>query len=254
MQVEITSRPSFVGPPSWFPAPGSHQLQGTDGEKLCETAGRTCYDSLGAEKGRNSEEYAEHILEVGHGSVLEHAFYSFSITGVSRGLTHELVRHRVGVAYSQRSTRYVDESDSPWIVHPLMRAYLEETGDDELQAVWDQSVATSRACYSTIDRKLKEWLKGRGVAPLAARKQARGAARGALGNALETELVCSMNIRTILNVISQRANPHADAEIRELGCALVPLMMVEAPKYFSHIELTESDDGIGQQANGVRRV
>jgi thymidylate synthase (FAD) len=120
MIVRLIARPQFIALPPELGAPSPTQLQGSDAEKLIETAGRTCYDSFG--KGRSSGDFAEHILESGHGSVLEHAQYSFFISGVSRGLTHELVRHRVGVAISQRSTRYVDESDSEWIRHPLFEA------------------------------------------------------------------------------------------------------------------------------------
>ena len=85
---------------------------------LNEVAGRTCYMSFG--KGRKSnEEYLENILSSKHGSVLEHAVWNLLITGVSRALTHELVRHRAGFGYSQLSQRYVDESEARYVVPPL---------------------------------------------------------------------------------------------------------------------------------------
>lgn len=117
--VKLIARPSFVLMPGELQHPDMHtKLQdiGTDAERLIECAGRTCYDSYG--KGRSSTDYHANILKVGHESVMEHASFSFFITNVSRGLTNELVRHRAGVAISQRSTRYVDESESDWCLHP----------------------------------------------------------------------------------------------------------------------------------------
>ena len=66
------------------------------GQKLTEVAGRVCYMSFAKPRPGGNRTYLEHILEVGHGSVLEHAVYNFVFTGVSRSLTHELVRHRAG--------------------------------------------------------------------------------------------------------------------------------------------------------------
>ena len=100
-------------------------------EILAEIAGRTCYMSFG--KGRKSnQEYIDNILVSKHGSVLEHAVWCLLITGVSRALTHELVRHRAGFGYSQLSQRYVDESEARYVVPPL---YQESP---ELRARWQQ--------------------------------------------------------------------------------------------------------------------
>src|SRR5215470_14432681 len=102
-------------------------------EVLAEVAGRTCYMSFG--KGRKSnQEYLENILSSKHGSVLEHAVWNVLITGVSRALTHELVRHRAGFAYSQLSQRYVDEGDAHYVVPPL---YQES---EELKKKWQQTI------------------------------------------------------------------------------------------------------------------
>ena len=85
------------------------------GEKLVEVAGRLCYMSFAKPRPGGNHAYIHHILEVGHGSVLEHAIFSLVITGVSRSLTHELVRHRAGFGYSQLSQRFVDESDCSFV-------------------------------------------------------------------------------------------------------------------------------------------
>src|SRR5579864_1703260 len=106
-------------------------------EILNEVAGRSCYMSFG--KGRKSnQEYLENILSSKHGSVLEHAVWNLLITGVSRALTHELVRHRAGFGYSQLSQRYVDEGDARYVVPPL---YQE---NPELRARWQQTIECIR--------------------------------------------------------------------------------------------------------------
>ena len=85
------------------------------GEHLAEVAGRVCYMSFAKPRPGGNQAYLDHILEVGHGSVLEHAVWNFVFTGVSRSLTHELIRHRAGFGYSQLSQRYVDESVAEYV-------------------------------------------------------------------------------------------------------------------------------------------
>lgn len=246
MKVTVIGRPQFLGLPEEMGVPREDQLLGSDASKIIETAGRTCYDSFG--KGRNSSDYSKHILESGHGSVLEHAQFVFLITGVSRGLTHELVRHRVGVAISQRSTRYVDEDASPWIVHPLLKLYFEESKDHELATEADKAVNQARKVYSMTVERLQAFMVGRGADKLTARKQARGAARGFLGNALETELVWSANVRALRTVLTQRASPGADAEIRAMAIELHRVMAAELPVYFLDFIVEASPDGLGDVA------
>lgn len=85
-------------------------LDAMDPDALPEVAGRLCYMSFTNPRPGGNAKYVEHIKECGHGSVLEHTVFGLILTGVSRSLTHELVRHRAGTAYSQLSQRYVDES------------------------------------------------------------------------------------------------------------------------------------------------
>ena len=123
-------------------------------EVIAEAAGRTCYMSFG--KGRKTNaEYLDRIISSHHGSVLEHAVWNFLITGISRSLTHELIRHRAGWGYSQLSQRYVDESDAqfthrglhssrPWVPGQRCRRRLGNTvaacaaaGADGWSPAWD---------------------------------------------------------------------------------------------------------------------
>lgn len=99
-----------------------------DTEFAVESAGRLCYLSFAKPRPGGSKAYHGHILESGHGSVLEHAVFNFIFEGVSRSLSHELVRHRAGVGISQLSQRFVDESGCEFIIPPLyekaVRYYL----------------------------------------------------------------------------------------------------------------------------------
>src|SRR5207253_10437838 len=115
------------------------------GESLTEIAGRVCYMSFVRPRPGGNQAYLEHILDVGHGSVLEHAVWNFIFTGVSRALTHELVRHRAGWAYSQLSQRYVDESFAEFVEPDCI--------DDvpELHALWQVVVGHVYRHFVHID-------------------------------------------------------------------------------------------------------
>src|SRR5437867_6166044 len=118
------------------------------GEKLAEIAGRVCYLSFARPRPGGNQAYLGHILEVGHGSVLEHAVWNFVFTGVSRTLTHELVRHRTGMGYSQLSQRYVDESIAEYVEPDIIAA------DPELHALWLNAVRHAHMAYIKLAEKL----------------------------------------------------------------------------------------------------
>ena len=122
-QITIIARPSFAEPSH---LPVNWLGESSDGERLAEFAGRLCYMSQKNPANRATREYLENIKKQGHGSVLEHANYSLLLEGVSRSLTHELVRHRAGFAYSQLSQRYVDESEANFVMPPAIM------GDEDL--------------------------------------------------------------------------------------------------------------------------
>ena len=115
--VTVLARPQFLEAPQ---LPVQWIGESTAGERLAEFAGRLCYMSQRNPADRSTREYLENIKKQGHGSVLEHANYSLLLEGVSRSLTHELVRHRAGFAYSQVSPRYVDERDAQFVMPPAV--------------------------------------------------------------------------------------------------------------------------------------
>lgn len=174
----------------------------TGAETLMEAAGRACYQSFHKPNAatQSNKDYLANILRQNHGSVLEHAVFSFYITGVSRALTHELIRHR-HLSYSQLSQRFVDESDTAIVLPPAI-----EEGSYSHYCLND---AAERALFmyeSLVDELLNtEGLK---------RKQAREAARAVLPNCVETRIVVSGNVRAWRDMLNRRLDPTADAEIR----------------------------------------
>lgn len=203
-----------------------------DPDALAEFAGRACYQSWGRPnpKTATNEGYLANILGMGHESVLEHASATFYIEGVSRSLTHELIRHR-HLSFSQLSQRYVDESDTEFVKPPLMEElgpdatgyndrgcngvglwFLEETAREEYQREVD-----------AIMQRAKEL--GRKVT----RKQAREAARAVLPNATETKIVVTGNMRAWRDVLKKRWHVAADAEIRQLAGEILKQLRSIAP-------------------------
>jgi len=208
-------------------------------EMLTEIAGRTCYMSFG--KGRKSnQEYVENILDSKHGSVLEHAVWCLLITGVSRALTHELVRHRAGFSYSQLSQRYVDESEASYVVPPL---YQE---NEELRRKWQETIEAIRKAYLELGEATVEHVQRKHpeMAPRDRRKWARQAARSILPNACETKIFVTGNSRAWRHFLELRGSPHADSEIRLLAVEVCRLLKQESPNIFRDVEIVAEADGM----------
>lgn len=228
-QAEMARFLDDNGAPKW----SSDAL--SSGEELVETAGRLCYMSFANPRPGGNHAYIQHILEVGHGSVLEHAVFNLVITGVSRSLTHELVRHRAGFGYSQLSQRFVDESDCSFVEPEAIAE------DPELHAIWIESVKSAQESY----KKLSDGLAAR-MADIEdrtlRRKRAREAARSVLPNATETKIFVTGNARALRHFIEMRGAPGADAEIQRLAIAILMVLRIESPSLFGDYTIT--DDGI----------
>jgi len=204
-------------------------------ERLCEVAGRMCYMSFG--KGRKTNrEYMGHILEVGHGSVLEHAVWNLLIVGVSRSLTHELVRHRAGLGYSQLSQRYVDESTADFIEPDCIAA------EPELHKIWLEAIEAAHGAYCRLVEGLGKKFADEPDGTLR-RKLARQAARSVLPNATETKIFVTANARALRHFIELRANEHADVEIRKLAVAILRIMQRACPNVFGDFSIDRLPDG-----------
>lgn len=216
-------------------------------ERLTEIAGRLCYMSFARPRPGGNAAYLGHILEVGHGSVLEHAVWNLLFTGVSRTCTHELVRHRSGFGYSQLSQRYVDESVAEYVEPD------EIASDPTLHALWLDAVSHAHAAYVKLAEGLQEKLKDEPDKTLR-RKMARQAARSVLPNATETKIFVTANARALRHFIEMRGSRHAEVEIRKLAVAVLRLMQTEAPNVFSDYQLVPLPDGTSEAVTPHRKV
>jgi len=178
----------------------------------------------------------------------------------SRGLSHEAVRHGDFTAFSQRSTRYCSEGKSSWVMHPIIQQYMTDGVDDVEGMIRREEIKSfieqAQDIYTTWVKRLIPYIKGRidpedPYAKTTARKQARGAARGFLGNALGTELVFSASVLQWKHVIRMRAAQAADGEIRVAACqALAACKESQYGDSFADLQLVEADDGTGLMLAG----
>ncbi|MDY0088479.1 MAG: FAD-dependent thymidylate synthase [Coriobacteriia bacterium] len=187
-----------------------------DPERAVAAAARLCYAPVGASEllETMSDDAIRRVLKTiitsGHTSTLEHASYTFAIDGVSRAMTHQLVRHRLA-SYNQQSQRYVSFSEEPeFIVPPDVAA------DPEASELFAQACRDAFAAY----RHLIE-------AGVAAED-----ARYLLPNATETKIVVTMNIRELLHFFELRCCRRAQWEIREVALKMLELAEPTAPYIF----------------------
>ena len=231
-RLTLVSRPVFVEPAH---LPVNWLGESTDGERLAEFAGRLCYMSQRNPANRSTRDYLENIKRQGHGSVLEHANYSVLLEGVSRSLTHELVRHRAGWAFSQLSQRYVDESEASFVVPPAI------IGDEALEAAWRAQTDEAQRSYVALVEQLMgrySWVTDR----VHRRKMAREAARGVLPNSTETKILVTGNARAWRTMLELRASEGAELEIRRFAVSALRLLEDSSPGFFSDFEIYVADN------------
>jgi thymidylate synthase (FAD) len=231
-RVQVIAQTQFV-PPADVP----WETDTDGGQALAEFAGRACYQSWSKPNPATATNagYLRHILDVGHLSVLEHGTVTFYFTGISRSLTHELIRHR-HFSYSQLSQRYVPERDAAMVEPEVIAA------DPELHAQFLEAADQALAAYNTLLEGLEKRFADVDNATLR-RKQARQAARAILPNATETRIVVTGNYRAWRHFIAMRASEHADVEIRELAVACLRELNRVAPNVFADFTISALPDG-----------
>jgi len=210
-----------------------------------------CYMSFGDKQFRKTNaDYVGNLINQGHGSVLEHAVWDLLITGVSRSLTHELVRHRAGVGVSQLSQRYVDESTADF-VEPAAIA-----SDPALHQTWQSAIEAAHAAYMALVDGLEANVAEQhpDLPRVQRRKMAREAARSVLPNATETKVLLSANARALRWIITLRGSEGAEPEIRKLAVKLARVMRQEAPNLFGDLEIVRLNDGTEGVAAGHLKV
>lgn len=195
---------------------------------LIEFAGRLCYESwdLPNESTATNPGYIKNIISQGHESVLEHVSVTFYVEGVSRNLSHELIRHR-HLSFSELSQRFVDMSDAKFIIPPAMRKFY-DVDSYELDGSKDLAAGT----YESIVKQLM----GDGLN----RKQAREAARSYLNAGAETKFVVTGNLRAWRDVLKKRDSVHADAEMQLFAKEVKRQLLVEYPDVFKDLKNEDS--------------
>lgn len=245
-KVYVLARPSIdwdemyaylvdVGAPEWWD--DAMDAEVPDAEILTEFAGRSCYRSwkpgLNANVTRtrtDRDQYHENVIASRHGSVLEHAQFTFVFRHVSRVFTHELVRHRAGCAISQESLRYVRLTDLgfrvPEVLEP-MRA--------QVVSIVEQLEDFQREAAEQFG------LDDDGV-PFHYKKEVTSALRRLAPIGLSTDMVWSANVRTLRHVIETRTAPGAEEEIRSVFSEVGEIMMhEEAPALFQDFVRSRED-------------
>jgi thymidylate synthase (FAD) len=237
--------PDYVNDPTDLP----------DSSQLCKTAGQLCYASFGPRRttNDNAAAYFERLTSAGHGSVLEHASFSFLLYGISRSVTHELVRHHAGAGFSQISQRYVSGSVLRFVERP------EYQGDDELHRLFEDRADRAAGEYEGMAEELLERQEG-GAAMLSAdyktdaRKKVQQTARSLLPNETEAPMVFTGNVRALRHIIEMRADAHAESEIRNLALRLFLCLHRSDPILFGDYELSILPDGTYNVATQHRKA
>jgi thymidylate synthase (FAD) len=215
-----------------------------DGAQLSKIAGQVCYMSFGRGRTFNAqaERYFNNLKSSGHGSVFEHASYSFLLYGISRSVTHELIRHRAGFGFSQLSQRFVSGRMLRFVERPEYQDY------DDLHTQFLQRIEHAAGEYAALSNRLLEMQQG-GTKILSAeartdlRKKVQQAARSVLPNETEAPIVVTGNARSWRHVIEMRASAHAEIEIRELAVRVFLCLYLTDPVLFSDYTVEQISDG-----------
>lgn len=226
-----------------------------DGAQLCKVAGQVCYMSFGPKRTFNehANRYFANLKSSGHGSVLEHANFSLLLYGVSRSLTHELVRHRAGMSYSQTSQRYVSGRMLRFVERP------EYQQDEALHTQFLARIELAASEYASLTQRLLE-LQHAGVSILSAeartdlRKKVQQTARSVLPNETEAPIVVTGNARAWRHVIEMRADAHAEVEIRQLAVRIFLCLRLVDPILFSDYVVEQLPDGTYTVTTEYRKV
>ena len=239
--VDWTQVAAFLEDEGVPPVPESIRSGEDQSAAVVEISARLCYMSFGRGR-RDITDFINNLLSQGDGSVFEHVTYGFVFTGISRSLTHELVRHRAGFAYSQRSQRFVNEADSPFVLPPALSVERDGTGEGRKIIVDALEKASSayEELVSTLEKSLPEEMFSH---PRDRRKAVRQAARAVLPNATETKIFVTANVRAWRHFIELRGADFADWEIRSLALKVLEILQEEAPLLFGDFTVEELPDG-----------
>lgn len=219
----------------------------SDAEFLAEIAGRACYKSFGVELNPNitkiredPKDFTENILKAKHGSVIEHAYVTFAFLNVSRIFTHELVRHRTGVAISQESLRYVRPTEIGFWLPPDL---------SDLKEPFLAVMEEIEKGYRQLEGKL-DWSKMN----FERKKRITSALRRILPDGIATNLIWTANHRALRWIIQMRTDPSAEIEIRKVFGMVAEICIRDFPLLYSDFTRHTLDDGTLQYVPTYSKV
>lgn len=202
-------------------------------EAVIAAAAKLCYSQVGIDEimenlnEQNIEKFLNMLMSYGHESPIEHVSFTFAAEGVSRSLTHQLVRHRIA-SYSQQSQRYVKLDQFEYIVPPAIE------NNDKAKDVYIKAMEQCQRSYDELADMLKaQYIEG-GMKEKAAEKKAIEDARYVFPNACETKIVFTMNARSLMNFFRHRCCTRAQWEIRAMADEMLKEVKKVAPTLFKY--------------------
>lgn len=202
-------------------------------QKLIASAAKLCYSSSGIEDLQNNldkekvDRFLNMLMSYGHESPIEHVSFSFGIEGVSRSLTHQLVRHRIG-SYSQQSQRYVRLDQFEYVIPPSIE------NDEDAKKTYIETMENCQQSYDHIVNILKEKYINQGLKAIDAEKKSIEDARYVFPNACTSKIIVTMNARSLMNFFRHRCCNRAQWEIRELAETMLFEVKDVAPTLFKY--------------------
>lgn len=202
-------------------------------EKVIASAAKLCYSAVGVEEimenltEENTEKFLSMLMSYGHESPIEHVSFTFAIEGVSRSLTHQLVRHRIA-SFSQQSQRYVRLNQFEYIIPPEIEK------DEKAREIFIRSMEQSQKAYDELVNILKDKYISEGMNSLNSEKKAIEDARYVFPNACETKIIVTMNARSLMNFFRHRCCNRAQWEIRTLAEEMLMQVKKVAPTLFKY--------------------
>ncbi|TCO75035.1 FAD-dependent thymidylate synthase [Marinisporobacter balticus] len=208
-------------------------------EKVVTAAAKLCYSRVGVDEimedlsTEKIEKFLNMIMSLGHHSTIEHINFTFAVEGVSRVLTHQLVRHRIA-SYSQQSQRYVKLEQFEYIIPPSIKE-ISEAKEKFIEAM-EEDQRNYNELVEILQKKHYDKLirdgKNEKQAKNMSEKMAIEDGRYVFPNACETKIVFTMNARTLLNFLNHRCCQRAQWEIREMATKMLKQVRTVAPTIF----------------------
>ncbi|MTI69878.1 MAG: FAD-dependent thymidylate synthase [Firmicutes bacterium] len=213
-----------------------------DAEKLVASAAKLCYSQVGIDSIEDKldevkvKKFLDMLMGMGHESPIEHVNFTFGVEGVSRVLTHQLVRHRVGASYSQQSQRYVKLDQFEYIIPPAIEE-IPKAKEKFIEAMENDQKYYDEITNLLYEKHLKNYIeegKSEKKASRMAEKRSIEDARYVFPNACETKIVFTMNARSLFNFFNHRCCNRAQWEIRDLATEMLKQVKEVCPTLFKY--------------------